>query len=121
MAKVGLVQRIPAVLAGVEQVRGEHTACVVDQNAYQSEFAGGALQRRIDLGAVADVGDNAQRPNAFGRGRTRLTVTLPDRYLRTERGQALRDAPSDALSPAGDDGDAPGQQDVRRIDGHPSS
>ena len=81
----------------------------------------GALQRRVDLAAVADVGDNAQRPNAFGGGRTRLTVAFPDRYLRTERGQSLRDAAADALSPAGDDGDAPGQQDVRRIDGHRSS
>jgi hypothetical protein len=121
MPEVGLVQRVPAVLAGVEQVRSEHAACVVDQNAHQTEFAGGSLQRRIDLTAVADIGDNAQGPNAFGGRRARFGIALPDCHLRAERGQSLRDAPSDALSPTGDDGDAPGQQDVRRIDGHPSS
>ncbi len=121
MAKVALVQRIPAVLGGVEQWRVEHAAGIVDQDRHFAELVDRALQRRIDLLAVADVGHDAQRANGFGGRRTGVRVALPDGHRRAERGEPFGDAAPDALSPAGDDGDAAGEQDVGRIDGHGDS
>ena len=73
----------------------------------------GALQRRIDLLAVADIGHDAQRRQCFGGRCAGVGVAFPDGDRGAERRQSLGDAAADALSPAGDDRDAPGQQDVR--------
>ena len=85
-----------------------------------AEFVDGALQRGVDLFAVADVDRDAQCANAFGGRRAGVGVTLPDRDRGAERRQSRGDTPADARSPSGDDRDAAGEQDVGRIDGHRS-
>ena len=118
MAQVGPVERIPAVLRRVEQRRREHTSGVVDEDADRAELVDGLGERGVDLGALADVGRDAERADRIGGGRAGVRVTFPDRDRRTEGGEAGGDATADAGTAAGHDGHASGQQDGRRIEGH---
>jgi hypothetical protein len=118
MAKVALVQRIPTVLGGVEQWRLEYATGIVHQDRHLAKLVNCALQRRIDLVALTDVRHEAQGADRFG-GRCRgVRVAFPDGHRGAERHESFGNATPETLSPAGDDGDAPGQQNVGRIDGH---
>ena len=75
-------------------------------------------QRGVDRRAVAHVGGEPERAD-LGRGRrARLGVLLPDGHRGTEGGEAGGDAATDPGARAGDDGDPPVEQDVRRFDRH---
>ena len=118
VAQVGLVQRVPAVLAGVEDPGPEDSAGVVDQDRDRSEFGCGLRKCGIDRGAVADVGGDAQRADLIGGRRTRFGVAFPDRHLGAECLQPRSDTAADAGASAGDDGDAVGQKNACRIERH---
>jgi len=118
MAKIAPIQRIPTIFARLEQRRGEHAARVVDEDRRDAQFGCGALQRRIDLLTVSDIGHDAEAADGF-RGRcARLDAALPDGDRSAERREPFGDTAADALSPAGYDRHATGEQDVGRIDGH---
>ena len=76
------------------------------------------FERAIDLARVADVGRNRETTDFLRRGRRCLGVLLPDRHLRTEGGEAVRDAAADTGTAAGNDGDAVCQEHCRWVKGH---
>src|ERR1700729_3774356 len=112
VAQIGLVQRVPTVLGGVEDPRPEDAAGVVDQDRHRPKLGGGLSERGVDRGAVSDVGGDAQRTDLRRGGRTGLGVAFPDRHLRTECLETRRDAAADARAAAGDNRDAVGEKDA---------
>ena len=108
--EVGPVERVPAVLRGLEDRRREHAAGVVDQDAHRSELGDGAGQGRVHLGRLADVGGDAEPADLLGRRRRGLGIALPDRHRGAEGGQAAGDAAADPRPAAGHDGHPVGEQ-----------
>ncbi len=118
MAQIALVQGVPTVLARLQQRRGEHTAGIVDQNAYRPQLGGGLRQRGIHLLGVAHIGDDPQGTYRRRGISAALLVAFPDRYRGPERCQPGRNTPADTGAAAGDDGHLTGEKNVRRIDSH---
>ena len=99
MAKVGLVQRVPAVFTGVQDSRPEYPARVVDQDRHRAEVGDGPRERRVDHRAVADVGGDPQRTDLVGGGRAGFRVAFPDRDRRAECLETGRDAAAMPVPP----------------------
>ena len=66
VAQIGFVQRVPAVLSGVEDPGPEHASGVVHQDRHRPEFGCGLRQCGVDRGAVPDVGGDAQCADLIG-------------------------------------------------------
>ena len=66
MAQIRFVQRVPAVLGGVEDPGPEDAAGVVDQDRDRPELGRGLRECRVDRGAVPDVGVDAERADLVG-------------------------------------------------------
>ena len=76
--EVGPVERIPAVLRGLEERRREHAARVVDQDAHGAELGHRLLEGAVDLGRVADVGRKGETADLLGgRGGAGVGVASP--------------------------------------------
>lgn len=81
VAKIGFVQRVPAVLAGVEDPRPKDSSGVVDQDRDGPELGGGLCECCVDCGAVADVGRAVKKiplkSTISPTSTDRITLSLP--------------------------------------------
>ena len=75
---------------------------VVDEHVERAEALGGGRDHGVDLFGLAHVGGDEQPPVGEILG----LVAAADRDVRAGIGEALRDAPTDAATPAGDEHDA---------------
>ena len=95
---------IPAVKRGdaVAESAGGEPPGVVDEHVERAEALDGRRDHRVDLVGFAHVGGDEEPAvgQVFG------LVAAADRDVRAGVGEALRDAPPDAATPAGDEHDA---------------
>ncbi|MDT5325201.1 MAG: hypothetical protein QOF25_2353 [Mycobacterium sp.] len=110
--QVRLAQGIPTVFTGVEDRGVKDAACVVHQDRHRSQRGDGLRQRRVDLGAVADVGGDAERADLVSGGSARRRIAFPHGNPGTEGDQARGDAATDACAATGHHGHAVGQKHV---------
>ena len=89
VAEVRTVERVPAVLARVEDRRPERAAGVVHEDARRSELLGRPREGGVDLVGLAHVGDDAERAD-LSRRRPR---TSPHRAPRSPPSRRMPQGP----------------------------